>query len=280
MNNGVDYYKTLGVDQQADVRQIKESYRKMAFKFHPDRNRDNPAAAEQMKTVNEAYAVLSDPAKRQRYDQMRQQFGSEAYSRFRNDYSDQDIFSGSDIHAIFEEVARSFGLRGFDDIFKEFYGAEFRTFEVKKPGFFGGGFIFTGPMGRGRRQGRRQGRCRGRGAGRAIPRMDGLGRFSRFLLEKATGIQIPQRGADIHDVIQISGEQAQQGGPYAYFLRKRNKKLVVKIPPGVRDGQRIRLAGMGESGKAEGPAGDLFLKVKIKEPLLSKLKGILTAKKG
>lgn len=275
MTTGVDYYKVLGVDQTADTRQIKEAYRKMAFKFHPDRNKDNPAAAEQMKAVNEAYAVLSDAAKRRRYDQMRQQFGSEAYSRFRNDFSDQDIFSGSDIHSIFEEVARSFGLRGFEDIFKEFYGAEFRTFEVKKPGVFGGGFIFTGPMGRGRRQRHRQ----GRGPGRAIPRMDGLGRFSRYLLEKVSGIKIPQRGADIHDVIQISEELARQGGPYAYFLRKRNKKLVVKIPPGVRDGQRIRLAGMGETGKAEGPAGDLFLKVKIKKPLLSRLKGVLAARR-
>ncbi len=275
MTTGVDYYKVLGVDQTADTRQIKEAYRKMAFKFHPDRNKDNPAAAEQMKAVNEAYAVLSDAAKRRRYDQMRQQFGSEAYSRFRNDFSDQDIFSGSDIHSIFEEVARSFGLRGFEDIFKEFYGAEFRTFEVKKPGVFGGGFIFTGPVGRGRGQRHRQ----GRGPGRAIPRMDGLGRFSRYLLEKVSGIKIPQRGADIHDVIQISEELARQGGPYAYFLRKRNKKLVVKIPPGVRDGQRIRLAGMGETGKAEGPAGDLFLKVKIKKPLLSRLKGVLAARR-
>ena len=107
INNGTDYYQVLGVDQGADVRQIKDAYRKMALRFHPDRNRDNAAAAEQMKAVNEAYAVLSDPAKRRRYDQMRQQFGADAYSRFRNDFSDQDIFSGSDIHSIFEEVARS-----------------------------------------------------------------------------------------------------------------------------------------------------------------------------
>ncbi len=272
MTNGVDYYKVLGVDQKADTRQIKEAYRRMAFQFHPDRNKDNPAAAEQMKAVNEAYAVLCDPAKRQRYDQMRQQFGSDAYSRFRNDFSDQDIFSGSDIHAIFEEVARSFGLRGFDEIFKEFYGAEFRTFEVKKPGFFGGGFIFTAPGGRNRQQ-------RAGQAQRQVPRMDGLGRFSRYLLEKVSGIKIPQRGADVHDVIQISEELARSGGPYAYFQRKRKKKLVIKIPAGIRDGQRIRLAGMGEPGKAQGPDGDLFLKVKIKKPLLSKLKGMLTARR-
>lgn len=274
MNNAADYYKILDVEKQADVRQIKDAYRKMAFKFHPDRNTDNAAAADQMKAVNEAYAVLSDPAKRQRYDQMRQQFGSEAYSRFRHDYSDQDIFKGSDIHSMFEEVARSFGLRGFDDIFKEFYGADYRGFKVKKPGFFAGGFIFTGPMGRGRRQGR----CRGRGRGQALPRMGGLGRFSRFLLEKVSGLQIPLKGADIHEVIQISEELARQGGPYAYFVRKRDKKLVVKIPAGVRNGQRIRLAGMGESGKAEGPAGDLFLKVKIRKPLLTRLKGYITGK--
>lgn len=271
--NQTDYYRILGVDQQADDRQLKESFRKMAFRFHPDRNKDNPDAAERMQAVNEAYAVLSDPDKRRRYDQMRRQFGDDAHSRFRSDYSEQDIFSGSDVHTIFEEMARSFGLRGFDDIFREFHGAEYRTFRVKKPGFFGGGFIFSGPMGR------RQRRRRHPRSGPTVPRMEGLGRFSRYILEKVSGIQIPQRGADIHDVIHISGEMARQGGPYAYFLRQRNKKLVVKIPPGIREGQRIRLAGMGEAGKAQGPAGDLLLKVKIKKPLLSRLKDLLAGRK-
>ena len=130
-----DYYQTLGVDKNATTKQIKEAYRNLAFKYHPDRHKEDPEAAEKMKIVNEAYAVLSSPEKRREYDSMRQRFGSSAYSRFRNDYSEQDIFSGSDINHVFEEMAKAFGFRSFDDIFTEFYGKEYRRFEFKKPGF-------------------------------------------------------------------------------------------------------------------------------------------------
>ena len=117
-----DYYQILGVDQNATQTKIKEAYRQAAFKYHPDRNRDNVAAAEKMKKINEAYAVLSNPAKKTDYDDLKTQFGSSAYTHFRNNYSEQDIFSGSDINHIFEEMARSFGFRGSNEIFKEFYG--------------------------------------------------------------------------------------------------------------------------------------------------------------
>ena len=117
-----DYYQILGAEKNADSKRIKEAYREQAFRYHPDRNKENPEAAEKMKHVNEAYAVLSDPTKRRKYDTLRQQFGSSAYNQFRNNYSQQDIFSGSDINHIFEEMSKAFGFRGFDDIFKEFYG--------------------------------------------------------------------------------------------------------------------------------------------------------------
>ena len=81
-----------------------------------------------------------------------------------------------------------------------------------------------------------------------------------------------KNGKDLEDAIRLTPEQAQEGGPYAYFLRKKSKKLVVKIPPGVRDGQRIRLAGMGEDGKGGGKSGDLYLKVIIKKTLIQKIK--------
>ena len=131
-----DYYQVLGVDQNATDQQIKEAFRKLAFKYHPDRNKEDPAAVEKMKKVNEAYAVISNPAKKREYDTLKNQFGSSAYTHFRNNYSEQDIFSGSDVNHIFEEMAKTFGLRGSNEIFKEFYGRGYQQFEFKNPRVF------------------------------------------------------------------------------------------------------------------------------------------------
>ena len=259
-----DYYQILNVGKNADSKQIKEAYRELAFKYHPDRNKENPQASDKMKYINEAYAVLSDPVKRREYDALKQQYGSSAYNRFRKDYSDQDIFSGSDINHIFEEMSKAFGFRNFEDIFKEFYGNDYRTFQFKRPGFFAGGFIFAGSFGSGKH---RQPH---------LPLPDKLKKLSSFILKTIGGAELLESGADINDVIHLSPDQAQKGGPYAYFLRKKSKKLVVKIPPGVREGQRIRLSGMGEDGKGGGTPGNLYLEVKIKRPLLQKIKGMIS----
>jgi DnaJ-class molecular chaperone len=255
-----DYYQILGIEKDADQKQVKEAYRHLAFKYHPDRNQGNPKASEEMKSVNEAYAVLSDPAKRREYDTLSYRFGSSAHTRFRSSYSEQDIFRGSDINHVFEEMAKAFGFRGVDDIFREFYGSNYRSFQFKRPGFFAGGFIFGGPFQSG-----------GRGQS-AIPPSGTLGKLSRFILKQLAGVELTQNGNDIEDVIHLTDEQARIGGPFAYFLRKKSKKLLVKIPPGVSEGQRIRLAGMGEDGKGGGTSGDLYLKVQIKRPLIQKIK--------
>jgi DnaJ-class molecular chaperone len=266
MNNHMpqnDYYQTLEIDQKASPRQIKDTYRKLAFEYHPDRHRKNPEAAEKMKRVNEAYAVLSDPAKRREYDAMRQQFGSSAYSQFRQNYSEQDIFSGSDVNQILEQMARAFGLRGFDEIFKEFYGKGYRHYEFRKPGFFAKSYYFTGPR-----------QSRGLNAS-GLPLQRSIGKLTRFFLKQFSGIELPEDGADLNDTIRLSPELARQGGPYAYYLRKKDKKLVVKIPPGIKHNQQIRLAGMGEDGKGGGKAGDLYLKVRIRRPLLKCVKDFM-----
>lgn len=262
-----DYYKILGVSADADPKAIKDGFRHLAFQYHPDRNEGNPEAADRMKAVNEAYAVLSNPQKRREYDTLRTRFGSSARNQFRQNYSDQDIFSGSDVNQILEELAKNFGLRGFEDIFREIYGQGYRNFEFKGPGGFVTGFFFAGPLfskGKG-----------GKGLNGSVSR-DVLGNLSQYLLKKVTGIEIPSTGDDFEETIYVDEETAEKGGPYAFFHKEQKKKLVVKIPPGVREGQRIRLAGMGRGGKAGGDPGDLYLKVVIEKPLMGKIKRFIS----
>ena len=258
----LDYYKVLGVEPGAESETIKAAYRDLAFTYHPDRNRENPAAAEKMKQVNEAYAVLSDAQKRRAYDALRNQYGSAAHDHFRKSYTDQDIFTGSDIHQIFEEMARSFGFRGSDEVFKEFYGKGFRTFQYRRPGVFGGGFFFFGPGG-------------GTGRGK-IPLSKGpLAMLAGHIFQKLAQVSAPHKGSDLVEPLTLDMETAEKGGPYAYFNKSERKKLIIQIPPGVRSGQKIRLSGQGRPGKGGGPAGDLFLKVQIRKPLLERLKSLI-----
>lgn len=261
-----DYYQVLGVSSRASQKEIKKAFRDLALKYHPDRNPDDAAVAERMKRINEAYAVLSHSQRKAEYDTLRQQFGERAHSHFRNSHSEQDIFQGSDIDHIFEELARSFGLRGVDELFRDVYGSRYQSFEFRRPGMFGRGFVFVGGMG-----GRR---CRQRGKRRGVGR-GGMGRLAQHLMGKVAGVIPPARGRDLHDTIRLPEDQARRGGPWAYAHKRRGKRLVVRIPPGVRDGQKIRLAGMGAEGRGGGPSGDLFLKVSIRRTLLSRAKKLL-----
>ena len=255
-----DYYQILGVAPTADTQAIKNAYRELAFKYHPDRNKDNAQAVDQMKAVNEAYAVLADTDKRREYDAIRARYGTSAHTQFRQTYSEQDIFAGSDIFRIFEELTRLHGFRHYEEVFKEFYGPGYRSFEVKRPGMFFKGFVFTGG-----RLNKPHQRC-GRGAG------PGFGRLGRRMVEKLIGAELPQPGRDVEATIRLSAEEATRGGPYAYDYRQQDKKLVVKIPSGVREGQRIRLAGLGEAGRGGAAAGDLYLRVAIQKPLIAAVK--------
>ena len=162
-------------------------------------------------------------------------------------------------------MARNFGLRGSNEIFKEFYGRGYRQFEFKKPGFSAKGYFSARPV---------------RGAGyqnQANSTFGGnFGKMSRFLLQKLSGFQFPEDGTDVHDHLYLDPQQALSGGPYAYYLRHKSKKLLVKIPPGIRDGQQIRLAAMGQDGKGGGQPGNLLLKVHIRKPLFKSIKDFLS----
>jgi len=275
MKDRKDYYQVLGVQKDASPQKIKEAYRKLAFQYHPDRNKENPSAVEKMKEINEAYAVLSDPKKKGDYDTFHDQYGPYGYDRFKQRYSEQDIFRGSDINQIFEEMAKAFGFRGFDEVFRESYGQGYHTFEFQRPGASGRGFIFFGPL-----FGRRHD---------SIPRTDRqeipvsfdifpgtLGKVVRYFLKKTLNITEPKRGRNLEDVIYLDPQQASEGGKGKYLHRKRSKELIVNIPPGMKDGQKIRLMGMGAPGKEGGESGDLYLKVKIKKPLLQRMKDLFS----
>jgi curved DNA-binding protein CbpA len=213
-----------------------------------------------MKRINEAYAVLSSSVKRREYDGLRRQFGSAAFSRYQSAHSQQDIYNGSDINTVFEEMARAFGFRGFDDIFREFYGADSQHFVFKRPRIWVRTFTFGRPF--------------SMHTGRpTTPHWDGaLNWIARLAFRKMSGFDPPENGRNIRDHIYIDSGLAAAGGPYAYFLRERSKKLVVKIPAGVREGQRIRLAGLGHEGRAGGTPGDLLLEVRLCRPILERIK--------
>jgi curved DNA-binding protein len=98
-----DYYKILGVDKIASADDIKKAYRKLALKWHPDKNPNNKAAEDNFKKISEAYAVLSDPEKRKNYDM----FGSA--EQFRQQYSQEDIFKNVDL----DDILRNLGFGGF-----------------------------------------------------------------------------------------------------------------------------------------------------------------------
>lgn len=257
-----NYYQVLGVDADVDAAAIKDAYRKLAFRYHPDRNRQVPHAAEKMKQLNEAYAVLSDLEKRRRYDRLRHQFGNAAHDRFRQTHSDRDIFRGTDIHQIFEEMARAYGVRGFEEVFREFYGRGKGPLRGIHPGGKARTFVFNFPAGT------------GKSAQPAF--LSGMaGRLIQDILKRFVRMEIPQRGGDIHDTIRLSPELAAWGGPYAYYHRQHDKKLIVHVPASVQNDQQIRLQGQGHSGRSGGKSGDLFLKVRIRKPLLDRLKALL-----
>jgi DnaJ-class molecular chaperone len=258
-----DYYQILEVENNSDQRAIREAYRKLAFQYHPDRNTGNPSAAEKMKGLNEAYAVLSDKKKRGEYDTLRQQFGESAYGQFRQNYSDQDIFRGSDVNRVFEEMARAFGFRSFDEIFRACYGEDCKMFEFRRSGFFGRGFVFVGPSA-------------GRSARRApSPPGGNWGKVASTILKKVGGIELPQKGKDWQEVVTLHPLKAREGGDIRYVHRRKSKELVVKLPPGIREGQRIRLRGMGADGIAGGEPGDLYLKIRFKKTLGQKVRDLL-----
>lgn len=263
-----DYYQILGILDSVSQEEIKSAFRKLAFKYHPDTNPGNEKQAEEkFKEINEAYGVLGDKDRRQQYDFVRgSPFAGIGYdTRYQGfQYSQQDIFrSIFSNQAMFDELNRMFtqaGLR-FDQDFLN------RVF------FKGSGFIFqffTSPGASQKAYQQHYSQARDSTykpslIERVLTRI--AVKINKYVLRKLFGFQyeaLPKQSLDQHIELEISPAEATVGCEkgITYKRGKQTRKLMVKIPPGVKAGTKIRLKGMGTiEGKK---SGDLYLHIKVK----------------
>ncbi len=221
----MDYYEALGVDRSASQDEIKKAYRKLALKYHPDRNQGNKEAENRFKQISEAYAVLSDPEKRKQYDT----YGSED---FQQRYSQEDIFRNADINDILREFGINLGGMGGGR-------ASSRAGMGGGPSFFDDLFG-VGGMG-GQTQDFRQ--------FRQDPRQQQRVKGNDLSLEMPVTLEEVLHGSE--KTISLG-----RGGGA--------DKVSVKIPAGIEDGKKLRISGKGAPSPMGGPPGDLLLLIRVK----------------
>ncbi len=263
-----DYYQTLSVTDSVSQEEIKSAFRKLAFKYHPDTNPGNEKQVEEkFKEINEAYGVLGDKDKRQQYDFARRNpFARVGYdTQYKGfQYSQQDIFRGIfSNQAMFDDLNRMFtqaGLR-FDQDFLN------RVF-FKGSGFTFRFFTSPGASRRAYQQHYSQDKVptyKSNWLERALTKI--MINIGKYALRKLLGFRyqaLPKQSLDQHIELEISPAEATIGCEkgIAYKRGKQTKKLMVKIPPGVKTGTKIRLRGMGIiEGKK---SADLYLYIKVK----------------
>ncbi len=249
-----DYYNLLEVNQNASEAEMKKAYRRLAMKYHPDKNPDDKAAEDQFKEISEAYEVLSDPQKRATYDQFGHTVGASDFGGFRT----EGVGGFGDV---------------FGDIFNDFFGAstEFRTRRAQR----GADLRYnlevdfeqaaTGLQTKveiprmetcGECRGRRSERgkipescptCRGTGQ---VRYQQGFFSISRACHQcKGEGVIIANPCKTCRGTGQVQVKRA----------------VTLKIPPGVEVGTRLRLSGEGEAGKNNGPRGDLYVVIYVRD---------------
>jgi DnaJ-class molecular chaperone len=246
-----DYYKTLGVPDNASQDDIKNAFRKLAFQYHPDKNPGNEKEAGlKFKKISEAYAILGDPDKRKQYDLSGK--GAYAGADFGN-FSQQDIFRDSFANqAVYSDLASMFrqaGLR-FDEDFlnSTFFNGQNVVFKTYT---HGGGASPQNPN-----------------AGAAAPGLTfGAGissKAARFVVKKLFAVDLgPQKSLDAETEIRLKSKEAAAGLEKEVRVKQggQKKKLMVKIPAGIQSGTRIRLKGMGKC--EDGHSGDLYVRVRV-----------------
>jgi len=292
--DGKDYYQILNVNENASEVDIKKAYRRLALKYHPDRNpADKTAAEEKFKEISEAYGVLIDPEKRRGYDQFCRTGRKDKFTHgdFRHTREDifRDIFRNPNASDIFSDLGSEFKQSGFrfdESFFKEvFFG---------KGGFFFGGVFFGGPFRNGKtfrsqrsvgelfdtKNCRVEGRFDDKVIGRAEKPKDSEGLFGKvgqkvgkYLFGKLMGekdgrklSRPPVKRPGIYHSLSITPQEAVSGTKVNIFYKRGRKKekLAVTIPAGIKPGTRLRLKEKGLEGRGGEPPGDLFLDIYIK----------------
>ena len=251
-----DYYEVLGVNRNAGADDIKRSYRRMALKYHPDKNPDNHEAEHKFKECAEAYEVLSDPEKRRRYDQFGheglQGVGMHDFSRmgFDDIFSMFDDIFGGGVFGSSRRRGASRVARGYDIetqiqlTLKEVLTGVEKGIEFKRRDHC------SHCSGRGSEPGHDLQPCRQCG-GQGQVAQAGMGGLFRMVTT------CPQ----CHGEGKIISHPCQECSGTGRTIKSRT--LSIKIPAGVRDGQAVRVAGEGEPGQRGGQRGDLYCYVKV-----------------
>jgi molecular chaperone DnaJ len=259
-----DYYDTLGISRDASQEEIKRAFRKLAYKYHPDRSK-LPDTEEKFKEVSEAYAILSDPEKRQQYDAL----GREGIKK---QYKSEDIYNRQNFQDIFSEF-------GFDanDLFNRIFGGGFtvqqgqseprrgRDLETQieitlEQAAFGTEVGFTVPHmkkctqcgGSGIEPGSQVVTCpKCQGSGRIAHRIKAVSGLSQMIVscDRCNG-----RGEVAQKCTRCGGKR----------LEERKTRITVKVPAGIDYGNRLALRGQGEDDPSGGPSGDLYVTIRIK----------------
>lgn len=256
-----DYYEVLGVAKTATADEIKKAYRKLAMQYHPDRNRDNPAAMDKFKEATEAYEVLSSPEKRKIYDS----YGFEGVNSSGGPQWDPNSFRG------FEDIFGDFG--SFGDIFGSFFGGGSRrqrrggardgrdlsieltitfaeaAFGVEKTIEIARRELCNECKGSGAKKGTSSEVCPDCGGSGQVRRSQGF-----FSISTACG-RCQGTGQILRNPCPAcSGEG----------LERRKRKLSIKVPAGVGEGAHLKIGGEGEAGVKGGYNGDLYVAIRVK----------------
>lgn len=283
-----DFYKTLGVDENADAGAIKKAYRKLARELHPDRNPNDVSAEERFKKVQEAYETLSDPAKRTQYDRRRRFGAAGGGSPFESGFRYRQNPDGTYVHVDPDVGAGS----GMSDLFERFFGGSAgpgaarsgparrkdataydrtRTVRISFERMLNGGRITVSldgekmaiPFPKGVRDGHK---VRVRGKGKPMP---GGGRGDLYVTVRVDDDdRFKREGLAVHTHLEVSVFDALLGAA-TQVLSPHGQRLKVTIPEGSQPGDRLRIKAHGvETDKEKGDLIvhlDVFLPKKLTE---------------